>query len=679
MDISNYIGAAEEIPSKDKDAEKIRGGYRRFRSEQLLPDMIISETYYEGKGEDQKAMFVLSGFDDTNDMPTTMAVHIYDGKILKETKTYNIEDKNAVLGDAENRKKLKIGTLKSLAASLTDDDLESVSFFQGEAGKEKIWYTLTDFDDTNKPNLLTYYTYDGERLKSVDSFDLSEIDNIYVNGKLDLNGDQLKAVLVESKLKDFTTAEILDLLKQRGLLKGDLISILGQISGADFMESLTAKELLQLLYSKGFLGQDADSTLAMLDFQGILDSLSADELLSFLVDHGYLAEASLIKDSQGRIDKVATLAGLKAKLAARGLDLSTANGTDILDSLEGLTDADNLLTMSVVDLINDIKVEDLLSSMTSDELIKFLASTDVNLLKGSAESALATLSKDSILGLLTVSELISLLISKGLTTKGSLAELLASISFDDVLSEMTADELTQALLDAGLIKRASDLAGIKSLLASKGISLDGKNTDQVLAILEGEGFLKVSAGAAREAIKGVFNADRAGFLEKLSGTGLLKVLTDGSLLTTTLDGVLNALSVPDLIGALSAAELISLLISKGLTTKGSLAELLSAISFDDVLSEMTADQIVQALFESGLLKGVSDLAAVKQLLAKKGIILDGKLAAEILGILEGQGLLKVSAALAIAALKSSFESDRTGFLNRVGSNGILKLLTSKNI
>src|SRR3989338_3788266 len=115
VNVSQYVGAAQEI--EGKDGQKFKGGFQDFNKASLTDDMIVSESYFEGEGDNRKVAYVLSGFEDGTNKPTLISIYARDGSgTLKAVKTFNIEgllDSN--FGDA------------SIRNSLSEDRLESLS------------------------------------------------------------------------------------------------------------------------------------------------------------------------------------------------------------------------------------------------------------------------------------------------------------------------------------------------------------------------------------------------------------------------------------------------------------------------------------------------------------------------------------------------------------------------
>ncbi|PIU40399.1 MAG: hypothetical protein COT00_01875, partial [Candidatus Omnitrophica bacterium CG07_land_8_20_14_0_80_50_8] len=368
VDISQYIQNVKDI--EGKDGEKFKGGYVDLKKVSLTDEMILEESYFEGDGTDSHLAYVLSGFEDGTNEPTEMSVYKYSDGVLQKIETFNIEGLTGDFKDAAYRN------------SLTEDHLTSLSVFTGEKGKEKISYTLSDYDDENNPSTLTYYEYDGDTLKSQNSYDISDIAQFVKDNAFNFKDQDLRSILVAEKLKTLSIKELLGLLEQSGLLNGSAESILSQLSGKELLDDLSGKDLLTLLYSKGFISEDADKTISKLSMQDAFDALSGDELLSFLIRQGYIDENQTLKKDDGSLDVEATMAALKEKLTAAGLDLAKAKNDDLLTALE----SNSLLTKSAADIKGEVKIEDLLSALSASELLEFLASSNVNLLVGNPDT-----------------------------------------------------------------------------------------------------------------------------------------------------------------------------------------------------------------------------------------------------------------------------------------------------
>ncbi|MGH7198413.1 MAG: hypothetical protein ACREH5_06725, partial [Candidatus Omnitrophota bacterium] len=197
VDISQYVDAAEEI--EGTDGKKFKGGFENFNKASLTDDMIVGISYFEGEGEDRRVSHTLGGFEDETNEATQISVYEYDGGVLKQVLSYNIEELSGDFIDGEFLKE------KPGSDVLSEDNLESVTFYTGEKDKERVSHTFSDFDDENDPTSLTFYEYDGEALREVRSYSLEDVD---VGDYLSLNTEgEIQGFMTEEQLEGLTVYE----------------------------------------------------------------------------------------------------------------------------------------------------------------------------------------------------------------------------------------------------------------------------------------------------------------------------------------------------------------------------------------------------------------------------------------------------------------------------------------
>src|SRR3989338_7545218 len=622
VDVSRYISASREL--EGEDGKKFKGGFDDFDKQGLSDGNIVSESYFEGEGENRRVAYVLSAFDDETGKAAQVSLYSYSGEALKEVRTYNIEDLSGEIKDSNVR------------AGLSEDLLESISVYSGEKGKEKIAYTLGDYDEDKAPTTLAYFEYDGDgKLKETKTYDIEDIKEFVKGSYFNFDDKNLKNILVAEKLKHLSSEELLNLLVGKGLIKDvdhdgdvdqeDANAVLSQLSGQNLLEGLSGSELLTLLFEQGLLAQDAEGTLGLLNFDDVFDALSGEEFLTLLQEKGFLKAGE-------------TIASLKQRLSDEGVNLATASKADILAALTGQNAGENLLN-------------------------------------GSVASVLSQLTQLNPPSALSASALLAFLLSNGLSKETSLSGLLGALSFGDVFQALSSDELLQALLDEGLIQGASDLASLKALLQSQGIDLAGLTNDQILAALSSASILTESAAAAKTRLEAAFDRDREDFLGVFSNENLLQLLSREGALKGSVQEIASFLSASSFLAGLSAGALLNLLLSNGLSKETYLSGLLGALSFVDVFQALSSDELLQALLDEGLIQGASDLVSLKALLQSQGIDLAGLTNDQILAALSSALVLTEPAAAAKTRLEAAFDRDREDFLGVFSNENLLQLLS----
>jgi len=364
--ISDLIASAQEIETKDKDKkEKLMGGFTAVSPGRFSPERQISETYFEGEGENRHAAYILTGF--VAGKATQITFNEYDGGgALTKTVTYDIEDSDQDFRGAASQ------------SSLNENQKIAESFFTGAKGKEKIESTFSDFDQSNDPQTYTRYTYEGDVLKDSKSYDMEDIKQFFTkDGKLDLSNEELRDILLSDKLDGMSSKSLLELLEGKGLLKnGDADSILANEDIKEaLLRDLSAKEFLNLLYSKGFLEEDVETTLKEIDFDSAFDKLSAEEKARLLEGK---------EKSDVKLEDVLNLLSAEEILGFLGSDktladiLAAVSNEDILSTVDvkrllQLLDKNSLLQGSVEDAMSLLK-DEFLKGLSEEDLMKLVAS-----------------------------------------------------------------------------------------------------------------------------------------------------------------------------------------------------------------------------------------------------------------------------------------------------------------
>lgn len=176
LDTSDWENNAEEMGEGD---DTFIGSSTRVDSvDEIDPMRIIRQTVYHGdiKGE-ERIDYVLSNYDEDGS-PMEVTIYDYDtkgGDNLDETRTYNIADLDIDFSSEDWKTKLS----SDWKDQLDDFHLTRKTVYEGSEEEEKVVYALDTYvisdDDVNSPNKISVYDYEGEELKEVRSYYITDL------------------------------------------------------------------------------------------------------------------------------------------------------------------------------------------------------------------------------------------------------------------------------------------------------------------------------------------------------------------------------------------------------------------------------------------------------------------------------------------------------------------------
>jgi len=159
----NRISIYDYSKTKDGNLDEVRSYYiTDIPKENWLNEQehrLESVTIYEGEKDKEKMKYMFSSYfeEEGRFKPWERKDYTYEGKVLKETKTYDISE---------------VGIEEGLVEG--SGSLDEYSFFIGEKGHEKLDYSYALYDEENAPQIRTDYIYDARTMSSVETYDIAD-------------------------------------------------------------------------------------------------------------------------------------------------------------------------------------------------------------------------------------------------------------------------------------------------------------------------------------------------------------------------------------------------------------------------------------------------------------------------------------------------------------------------